>query len=54
VFNIIGSEVKSFNTNDVTATFNRTFDFSDLANGTYLVKIQSGAKIAVKRLTISK
>jgi hypothetical protein len=54
VYNIIGSEVKSFNTNDVTSTFNRTFDFSDLANGTYLVKIQSGAKTAVKRLTISK
>lgn len=54
VFNIIGSEVKSFNTNDVSATFNRSFDFSDLANGTYLVKIQSGAKTAVKRLTISK
>jgi hypothetical protein len=54
VYNIIGSEVKSFNTNDVSSTFNRTFDFSDLANGTYLVKIQSGAKTAVKRLTISK
>jgi len=54
VYNIIGSEVKSFNTSDVTSTFNRSFDFSDLANGTYLVKIQSGAKTAVKRLTISK
>ena len=54
VYNIIGSEVKAFNTSDVSSTFNRTFDFSDLANGTYLVKIQTADKTAVKRLTISK
>ncbi|HLP52118.1 MAG TPA: T9SS type A sorting domain-containing protein [Chitinophagales bacterium] len=54
VFNIIGSMVKMFNSSDVASTFTKSFDFSDLANGTYLVKIQSGDKTAVKRLTISK
>lgn len=54
VYNVIGSEVKSFSTTDVASTFNKSFDFSDLANGTYLVKIQTADKTAVKRLTISK
>ncbi len=54
VFNVIGAEVKNYNANDVASTFNKTFDFSSLANGTYLVKIQTGTKTAVKRLTISK
>ena len=48
VYNVIGSEVKTFNANDVSSTFNKTFDFSDLANGTYLVKIQSASRTAVK------
>jgi len=54
VYNVIGSEVKTFVSSDVASTFSKTFDFSDLANGTYLVKIQSADKTAVKRLTISK
>lgn len=54
VYNIIGSEVVNYNTNDVASTFNKVFDFSALANGTYLVKIQSGEKVAIKRLTVSK
>ena len=54
VYNVIGSEVKSYSANDVASTFTKSFDFSDLANGTYLVKIQSADKTAVKRLTISK
>lgn len=54
VFNVIGSEVKSFNASDVATSFTKGFDFSDLANGAYLVKIQTGTKTAVKRLTISK
>ena len=54
VYNVIGSEVKSFIASDVASTFTKSFDFSDLANGTYLVKIQSADKTAVKRLTISK
>ncbi len=54
VYNVIGSEVKTFNASDVSSTFTKTFDFSDLANGTYLVKIQSADKTAIKRLTISK
>jgi hypothetical protein len=54
VYNVIGSEVKTFNASDVASTFTKSFDFSDLANGTYLVKIQTADKTAVKRLTISK
>ena len=54
VYNILGSEVKSFTSNDVPASFNKNFDFSEFASGAYLVKIQSGDKIAVKKLTISK
>lgn len=54
VFNIIGSEVKNFRSNDVPATFTRALDLSDLSTGTYLVKIQTGDKAAVKRITISK
>ncbi|MFN8285994.1 MAG: T9SS type A sorting domain-containing protein [Chitinophagales bacterium] len=54
VYNVIGSEVKAFSTTDVASSFNKSFDFSDLANGTYLVKVQSADKTAVKRLTISK
>lgn len=52
LYNIIGSEVKSFSTTDVASTFSRNFDYSDLPSGTYLVKIQSGSNTAVKRLTI--
>jgi hypothetical protein len=54
IYNVIGSEVKSFNSSDVTSNFNKTFDLSDFANGTYLVKIQSGSKVSVKRLFINK
>lgn len=54
VYNVIGSEVKTFNANEVASTFTKTFDFGDLANGTYLVKIQTADKTAIKRLTISK
>ncbi len=54
VYNVIGSEVKSFAASDVTSVFTKTFDLSDLANGTYLVKIQSAENIAIKRLTVSK
>lgn len=54
VYNVIGSEVKSFVASDVTSVFTKTFDLSDLANGTYLVKVQSAENIAIKRLTVTK
>jgi hypothetical protein len=54
VYNVIGSEVKTFTANEVPSTFSRSFDFSDLTNGTYLVKIQSADKTAVKRFSINK
>jgi hypothetical protein len=54
VYNIIGSEVMNFSTTDVTSAFTHTFDMSNLNNGTYLVKIETGNKVAVKRLTVAK
>ena len=54
VYNVIGSEVRTFNANDVNSTFTKVMDLSDLSNGTYLVKIQSGSKVSVKRLFINK
>lgn len=54
VFNIIGSELINYSSNDVASTFNKTFDLSHFANGTYLVKIQTGDKTAVKRVTVAK
>lgn len=54
VFNILGSEVKRFESTDVAANFNKSFNFGDLSNGTYLVKISTGGNTAVKRITISK
>ncbi|HWB64813.1 MAG TPA: PKD domain-containing protein [Chitinophagales bacterium] len=54
VYDIIGNLVTEYSANDVPASFNKTFDFSSFANGAYLVKVQSGSKIAVKRLVINK
>ncbi len=54
VYNIIGSEVKTFRAGDVNSVFTKTFDFSDLSNGTYLVKVQTAEKLAIKRITISR
>jgi hypothetical protein len=54
IYNIIGSEVMTYTTTDVASVFNKAFDLSSFANGTYLVKIQSGDKVAVKRLTVAK
>ena len=54
VYNILGSEVYNYQANDLQASFNKSFDFGNLANGTYLVKIQSGDQTAIKRLVITK
>lgn len=54
VYNILGSEVYNFNTTDVASTMNKSIDLSNLNSGTYLVKVQTGNKVAIKRLTVSK
>ena len=54
VFNILGSEVKQFTSKDANGTFSKSFDYSDLSKGAYLVKIQSGSKVAVKRMIVNK
>ncbi len=48
VFNIVGTEVRHINVEESSS-----LDMSDLANGTYLVKVQSGEKTAVKKLIIN-
>ncbi|MBL0308132.1 MAG: T9SS type A sorting domain-containing protein [Bacteroidetes bacterium] len=53
VYNIIGSEVKSFNSNDLPSVFTKSFDYSNLTNGTYLVRVQSGDRTAIKKLVIN-
>lgn len=54
VFNILGSEVKQFSSKEAFGTFSKSFDYSDLSKGAYLVKIQSGSKVAVKRMIVNK
>jgi hypothetical protein len=54
VYNILGSEVYNFNTSDVASTMNKQLDLNALSSGTYLVKVQTGNKIAIKRVTVSK
>ena len=54
VYNMIGETVKAFATTESSSVFNKNMDLSTLANGTYLVKIQSGSKTATKKLVIAK
>ena len=54
VYNVIGQTVKTFASTDVANVFNKNLDLNGLSNGTYLVKIQSGNKVATKKLVISK
>ena len=54
VYNILGQTVKSYTSTDVAAVFNKNMDLNDLSGGTYLVKIQTGSKIATKKLVITK
>jgi PKD repeat protein len=53
VYNILGAEVKSIK-EEANGMFNKNYNFSDLSNGTYIVKITNGNKTATKRLTINK
>ena len=54
VYNILGETVKAFATTESNTVFNKNIDLSNMANGTYLVKIQSGSKVATKKLVITK
>lgn len=54
IFNVIGQAVKTYASSDVATVFNKNLDLNDLSGGTYLVKIQSGNKIATKKLVITK
>ncbi len=54
VFNILGSEVKRFADATATGAFSKSFDFTDLSKGAYIVKVQSGSKSAVKRMIVNR
>ena len=54
VYNILGQTVRSYTSSDAATVFNKNMDLSNLSDGTYLVKIQSGNKIATKKLVITK
>ena len=54
VYNTIGETVRSFGSTESPAIFNKAIDLNNLANGTYLVRIQSGDKVATKKLVIAK
>jgi type IX secretion system substrate protein len=54
IYNILGETVKAFATSESPAVFNKTLDLNNLSNGTYLVRIQSGSKMATKKLVITK
>ncbi len=53
VYNILGAEVRSIK-EEANGMFSKNYNFSDLSNGTYIVKITNGNKTATKRLTINK
>jgi len=54
VYNILGETVRAYATTESATVFNKNLDLSNMANGTYLVKIQSGSKVATKKLVITK
>jgi len=55
VYNLIGEEVKNFSSIDVNGgTYSKSYDFSDLPSGAYMVKVQSAGQIAIKKMLITK
>lgn len=54
IYNVLGQSLKSFSESDVASVFNKNLDLGDLSEGTYILKIQSGSKIATKKLVITK
>jgi len=54
VYNILGETVKTYGTSENSGVFNKNIDLTSMATGTYLVKIQSGANVATKKLIITR
>ncbi len=53
VYNVIGSEVAHYNFSDASATLVKNISVENFANGTYLVKVESNGKTAIKRLIVN-
>ena len=53
LYNILGAEMKSY-TEEANGTLNKTYNFSDLSSGNYIVRLINGDKMTTRRLTISK
>ncbi len=49
VYNILGEKLKT-ETITLTENYTKTFDFSDFANGTYLIEVTNGTKKTISRL----
>jgi flagellar hook assembly protein FlgD len=55
IYNILGKEVTTLVNGNVTAGSHQvTFDGSQLSNGIYFYKLQSGSNVEVKKLTLVK
>ena len=54
VYNVIGQVVKTYATTESPSVFSQQLDLTNMTNGTYLLKIQSGTKTATKKLVITK
>lgn len=53
IYNVIGAEVAKYNF-EGNGTISKNLNIDKFANGTYLVKVESNGKTAVKRLTVAK
>ncbi|MFN8277828.1 MAG: T9SS type A sorting domain-containing protein [Chitinophagales bacterium] len=53
IYNILGSEVKTIS-EEANGNYSRQINLSDLSNGNYIVKIQSGNNVATRKLTLNK
>jgi hypothetical protein len=54
VYNILGEQVSAFEAGNISGAFSKQMNFNDFAAGTYLVKIQSGDKMAIKKVVITR
>lgn len=54
VYNVIGAEVAHYNFSEGNSTLTKNINIAHLANGTYMVKVESNGKTAVKRLIVNQ
>jgi hypothetical protein len=53
IYDMMGKEVKSYNRGEIMAgNYNNTISVADLSSGLYLVRLQTGDRIAVQKLQV--